>query len=371
MKRINLYTTVTTTVCLLASLTLSGCGVSKEISTEQRKHIDFGLVITTEQDRDSRILWFDKDLNLQQEQGYTYAGLGSHFTSPPEMDNGLFLPLKELVVRSDTRKVIRFDKDSLGVKEYPTEKGGVDDIAVMNNRIYTISGYGYLESTDISTNEHIVLEQHSKIPSSIIATDNKVYVFSSGLTSSDNVISKETFWVDIYTPDLKLLETRDMTSYGAVTNKHCEDAEYLYLTGSFDSDSNRTSKIIRLNKTTYEMTEWQIPGSEPLSDIYHYKDGFLVTRYTPVTDTGNQVLLIDSEGKVVHSALIEGPATTTAMVDNMLIVANDECVSSYSLPDLQLIKKQSISIEGKRWILSGGSPKYYLSALLMVGKPKS
>lgn len=372
MKHINLYITVATAACLLASLTLSGCGVSKEISTEQRKHIDFGLVITTEQDRDSRILWFDKDLNLQQEQQYSYAKLGTHFTSPADVDNKLYVAVGDLMKKDDVHKVISIDKDSLTPKEYPTEKGGLNSISVMNNRIYAISGYGYFESVDMTTNEHNVIKMSRALSYSIIATDKKVFVFSSDQIPSGDLNAETTFWVDIYTPEFKLLESRDMTRYGAVTNKYCEDSEYLYLTGAYDADDQSTHKIIRLNKKTYEMSEWEIPGSqEPFNDIYRYKDGFLVTHYDPVSNDGNKISLIDNEGKVTHTAFIERFATVTGILDDHLIVADGEYVQSYSLPDLQLIKKQPYTIEKKSNIFTSQTHQYYLSALLMVGKPKS
>lgn len=136
---------------LIICTTLFLCACAKNqkgVQQIERDKVNIGLVVTTSQDYDSKIMWFDSKLNLQNEQFLGYAMLGTPFDTPVENNGKLYMIPQGLVDRKDTKKVISIDKETLNIEEYPFSNIALNHMASLEDNVYavnTLDGNSYIE----------------------------------------------------------------------------------------------------------------------------------------------------------------------------------------------------------------------------------
>lgn len=337
---------------LVGLFVLAGCGMPQQMSAPDRDSVDFGLVVTTAQDYDSRIMWFDKDLNLQSEQHLKYAMLGDTFTSPKDSEGKLYLIPQGLGDRKDTRKVISIDKETLTIEEYPFQNIALNDTAVIGEHVYavnTLNGDSYLESFNVGTKESNTIKIDQIYMDPIIAAGDKLFTFSVQFdVTNPETPERQKVTMRVYSSELQLLKTIDISEYGIPTSKYLEDDTSLYVTVSYSAEDSPVSKILKINKQTYEIEEISLEEEYPF-DIYQYDNKLLITHYDPVQISGSKVSFLDDEGKETYTDL-GVPLTSTGIIGDKFVVANNSGIRLYSLPDFELLKEYELSIDERSYV---------------------
>lgn len=343
-------------LCFLIVVSLlftSGC--VKLINTVDREKVDLGLVVTTSQYYRSEILWFDLNFDSIQKQHLFYAMLGTHFCSPAVNADKIYMIPQGLGNRKDTRKVISIDKQSLDVEEYPFTNIALNDMASIGNNVYainTLNGDSYLESYDVVSkkSKSVVLEKVYLY--SVIASSDKLFCFIRKFSFSDSEGDRSI--LNVYSPSLDLEAEIDITEYGNPTRMFVEDEDNLYLTVNRVSNAKPAGKILKINKSTFEITEFATKKDTPFN-IFRFGDRFILTYYDPVINEGTEVSLWDESGKEQFFDL--GMLLTVAcVVDDKFVAANNDSIKVFSIPDFNLVKEYELSIGNSN----------YISALLLV-----
>ena len=331
----------------------SACKIYSYSSNTQ--NVNLGLIITTATKYDSSILWFDSDLKLDHRQSLEYAMLGTPFYTPVENNNKLFVIPQGLIDKKDTRKVISIDKSTLAIEEYPFSNIGLNHMASIGDNVYavnTLNGDSYLESYNTKTGKSKTVIIEKTYMETIIAAGGKLFCFTSEPDSKNP--ERYSIALNIYSPKLQLEKKIDISDFGNPTRKYCEDQDYLYITVNLDAYDQPAGKILRINKSNYQITEYATDGIYP-NDIFIYGDKFIVTYYNPVQRMGSQISIWSpTEEEKIFDLGTE--LALTGLTENGFVVANDEAIRLYSLSDFSLIKETKLNVKSN----------YYVSNLLFL-----
>ena len=343
-------------ILFLFSLLFGACG--SENTKIDRDKATIGLVVTTAQAYDSKILWFDADLENNQIQKLHYAMLGSHFAQPIVKNGKIFLIPQGLDDRKDTRKVISIDKKDLAIQEYPFSNIALNYAECIGENVYainTLNGVSTLERYHTLSQQSQKFEREGEVFNQITAASDKLYCFSMRY-DPDNP-DRFLTTLRIFTPDLQMEKEIDLSEYGMTSGKALDDQEYLYVTVSHDSYDNRIGRILKINKSTYEIQKFDSEEGN-VFDIFRAGDQFIFTHYDPVVNEGGRISIWDGKDseKIVD---LETPLTLTGISGKRFVVANDNCIRLYSMDNFQLLKAQKIELDSRKY-------KFYTSSLLFV-----
>ena len=341
---------------LLLSLLFGACG--SEITKIDRDKAAIGLVVTTAQAYDSKILWFDADLENNQIQKLHYAMLGSHFAQPIVKNGKIFLIPQGLDDRKDTRKVISIDKNDLAIQEYPFSNIALNFTECIGENVYAINtrnGVSTLERYHTLSQQSQKFEREGEVFNQITAASDKLFCFSMRY-DPDNP-DRFLTTLRIFTPDLQMEKEIDLSEYGMTSGKALDDQEYLYVTVSHDSYDNSIGRILKINKSTYEIQKFDSEEGN-VFDIFRAGDRFIFTHYDPVVNEGGRISIWDGKDseKIVD---LGTPLTLTGISGKHFVVANDNGIRLYSMDNFQLLKEQKIELDSRKY-------KFYTSSLLFV-----
>lgn len=345
-------------LCFLIIVSLffiNGCSNLK--NSVNREKVDLGLVITTSQDYKSEILWFDINLDSIQKQKLSYAMLGSPFYSPPVNGDKIYLIPKGLGNRKDTRKVISINKKSQDIEEYPFTNIALNHVASIGNNIYainTLNGDSCLESYDVVSKKRKSIILEKAYLETIIASSNKLFCFVRKF--NNNSSKEQESMLNVYTPILDLEAEIDITEYGNPTRMYLEDEDNLYVTVNRNANIKPVGKILKINKSTFEISEFITKKDIPYN-IFKFGDRFILTYYDPVTNEGTEVSVWDESGNEQIFDL-KTPLTVTGIVNDKFVAANNNSIKIFSIPDFKLIREHELSI----------GTSNYVSALLLVNE---
>ncbi|MDY5742204.1 MAG: hypothetical protein SPL15_04325 [Lachnospiraceae bacterium] len=347
--------TVFTRSCLcviMSSLLVSAC--QKKDKPIDRNKVDIGVVITTEQSYNSKILWLDSQLEKVQEQNLKYARLGTQFYSPESRNGKLFLIPQGLGKTKDAKKVISIDKKSLAIEEYPFTNIAINHMANIGNQVYAVnSGASDSCIESYNTKEHTnkIVQMDQTYLYSIIPADDRLLGFS---TQAELGTTKSKVTMNVFTSELQLLKEIDISNFGIPTRKYCEDDTDLYITVNYNNNDTSTGKILKINKKDYHIKEISLKQDFP-NDIYKYGDHFIVKYFYRFQNIGTTVSVLDSAGRERNIDL-KTELALTAIKDEKFFVANNSGIQVYSIPDFKLLKEYSIDVKSS----------HYASALLVV-----
>lgn len=334
---------------------INGC--SKLKNSVDRKKIDFGLVITTSQAYKSEILWFDSNFDSIQEQKLPYAMLGTPFYSPVADADKIYMIPEGLGNKKDTRKVISINKQSLDVEEYPFTNIALNHMASIGNNVYainTLNGDSYLESYDVVSKKRNSVILEKVYLETVIASSDKLFCFVRKLNYSDSEEAKTM--LNVYTPSLDLEAEIDLTEYGNPTSMYLEDEDNIYVTVNRNANIKPIGKILKINKSTFEISEFITKKDTPYS-IFKFEDKFILTYYDPVINEGTEVSVWDESGNEQIFDL-KTPLTVAGVVNDKFVAANNNSIKIFSIPDFKLIKEHELSI----------GTSNYVSALLLMNE---
>lgn len=341
---------------LFLTLFLGACG-SKNAKIDRDKAA-IGLVVTTAQAYDSKILWFDADLGNNQIQKLHYAALGSHFAQQIAKNGKIYMIPQGLDNRKDTRKVISIDKNDLSIQEYPFSNIALNFTECIGENVYAINtrnGVSTLERYHTLSQQSQKFEREGEVFNQITAASDKLYCFSMRY-DPDNP-DRFLTTLRIFTPDLQMEKEIDLSEYGMTSGKALDDQEYLYVTVSHDSYDNRIGRILKINKSTYEIQKFDSEEGN-VFDMFRAGDRFIFTHYDPVVNEGGRISVWDGKDseKIVD---LETPLTLTGISGKNFVVANDNGIRLYSMDNFQLLKEKKIELDSRKY-------KFYTSSLLFV-----
>lgn len=334
-------------VCCISLLFACISGCRKHIDDNDIKNISTGLVVTTAQKYNSEVMWLDSDFEWSHVQKLKYAMLGSPFYTPVKVGEKVYIIPEGLGDRKDSKIVISFDKKTLKIEEYPFSNIALNHMASIGENVYainTLNGDSYLESYNKSTkrNNHITIK--NVYLKSITAASEKLYCFAIGSQENDTKDIK----MNVYTPDLQLIEQIDISDIGIPTKKYCEDEENLYFTVNLDKNENQIGKILIVSKSDLTVKE-MVTSETGVNDIYKYKDGLILTYYDPVQIEGTKVSVMDKNGFEKFFDL-GVPLTITSIIGDKFVVANNQMVRVYSISDFKLLKEHKLNIDSASYV---------------------
>lgn len=345
-------------LCFLIIVSLffiNGC--SKLKNSVDRKKIDFGLVITTSQAYKSEILWFDLNFDSIQKQKLPYAMLGTPFYSPVADADKIYMIPEGLGNKKDTRKVISINKQSLDVEEYPFTNIALNHMASIGNNVYainTLNGDSCLESYDVVSKKRNSVILEKVYLETVIASSGKLFCFVRKLNYSDSEEAKTM--LNVYTPSLDLEAEIDLTEYGNPTSMYLEDEDNLYVTVNRNANIKPVGKILKINKSTFEISEFTTKKDIPYN-IFKFEDKFILTYYDPVINEGTEVSIWDENGneQIFDLGML---LTVAGVMNDKFVAANNKSIKIFSIPDFNLIKEYELSI----------GTSNYVSGLLFVNE---
>lgn len=337
-------------ICLLMVIMLF-IGCKDDMDTSR---IYAGLVVTTAQKYESEILWMDSDFEWVDKQKLKYAMLGTSFYHPVKTDDKIYMIPAGLGNKKDTKKVISINRHSLEIEEYPFSNIALNQVTCLGDNVYTINtlnGDSCLEMYRISDKKNLSIILNGVYIKSLVATTDKVYCVVVDTRKKGSMTS----FLNVYTPNLELIKEIDISESGVPSQKYCEDKENIYFTLDTDKDDHRISRILQINKNDLSVEGRDIEEGDMASDIYKYNEGFIVTHYNPVTMNGTKVSVIDKQGaqKMIDLGMT---LTLTEIIGDKFVVANNQMLRVYSIPDFKVLQEQKLDIPSS----------FYVSALLSI-----
>lgn len=325
-------------------ITTNGCdNMEYNLKTLDMKQVKIGVVETTSSDYDSRIHWYDGDLNEVSQKNMKYAMLGSAFHNPVYYGDEIYMIPQGLGSKKDSKKVIGLNKNDFKITEFPFKNIALNDVAVSGDYIYTIntlSGNTHICRLNKNQNtlEEVIL--YNEYVSGVTAVKEKIYAFSANMLSPS-----PEFYIYIYNEDLELLDKKDITQYGTGQYKFMYDENYLYTGVMLTKEDRPASTILKISVDTNEIEAIDIIEEFP-NDILQYKDKIIITNHDLVGYEGTKITVLDKATQEFESVELNTKTEFADIMDNLLVILNQEKISLYNIENkFELIKE--ISIEKK------------------------
>lgn len=322
----------------------------------ERKKIDIGIVTTTQSNYRSEILWLDKELKNEQKQKLYYAGLGDTLDTVPDCKDSLFLVPQGIMKVKNSTQVISVDKNSLEIKKYAFSHKGVFSSAALGRYVFSLARDGrgcVIERFNRTNGKKKTLSLKNDDVYPIIAAGDKLYVFSRR-DYSETYDVEYKYTLKIYSEDMNLIKSIDISEFGGANGKFCEDDSFLYVSISEDKNEKNIGKILRIDKNTLEIEEIETSQNNP-SDIFICDENLIVV-YANSDGEKSKIGIISNSGSE-RLYRLDIFADVAGIKGDIIYMANGMEISGYSLKGgMKKVYNKQIQIQDG----------HYVTALLVV-----
>lgn len=319
----------------------------KEIKNPEA--IKIGVVETSGTHYKSVIHWYDQDLEVIDQHTLSYASLGNTFVKPTYYEEEIFLIPEGIFTKKDTEKVISIDKNDFEIKEYSVPNIALQDVAVTDDYIFTISNLNYvthLSRVDKKSQEFTEITYDGALMTSIIANDNKLFIFGN----MNRQIENEFIYVmDV---DFNMLETIDLKDVGRGAYKFLVDEQTLYASISRAIDDRAIASILKLNLDSYAFEIIELDILEPDS-LVKYKDTLIIAHNDITTGKGSKVSVLNLKTFEKDTFDLGSDLAYMDVYKNYLVTSDAENLSLFDIEkDFKLLKEISVDKKADTYLSS-------------------
>lgn len=216
MNRLSFLKLIALAPAALAASALTRCQTKDGIkgrSTINSSDRAIGVFETRGNVADSRIIFYDENLNYAGDLRLPYATLGMDFQLPSVRDGYMYVVPQGLMGKCDERLVLGLALDDLSLRKYHVDQIAIYGVACNEEHLYSCSNLNW--SSYIGRNALADQSNYKEIElpgmcvNSIIAVRDRLYAFAWRLDSP----TRQTLLL-AYADDLELVDTVDISICG-------------------------------------------------------------------------------------------------------------------------------------------------------------
>ena len=247
----------------------------------------YGVIKTSSSFRDSRIIFYDEYLNEMHEVKSKTGQLGSHFDQASYYEDYVYFVPRGLTKNVDEKVVIEIDMKTLDIKEYPVDMLNLQGVSANDKYIAVIGDLGINRICLINKETNKVKDVDTgNMINMIVFVNDKLYSFESVSNTNKSLIN-------IYSDELELLESIDITNIGSNQRNYAVDGDKLYFSNSYlDNQDHNTVTV--LDTKTNEMKTEELKQYDP-NDIVIYGDELIVAHTRNSDPMGSVISVLDKE----------------------------------------------------------------------------
>lgn len=321
---------------------LVGClfflyGCNNDVQSSINDESVIGVIETKNNSEESRIIFYDKDLNIQTQLDIKYASINSIFYNPIIKDTSLFLIPKR------NEEIIKLCLKTAEITSYSIGQPAINSIAIDDKNLYTcntLNSITYISKYTFKSNEIKSIQLKNQYTSFITISNNKLYVFSSTI---DNKYSQ----ISCYDNNLNLLFNIDCTDLGAGVYQAVEHNDCIYFSVLYPSNQKLSNQLGRLNTKTNELDIIPTDLDRPFG-LQLYENTLVITYYDIVNRTNtSSISLVDLKTDKTTTHSFDHGAEQVAIVDEKIYILTKEKIYCYSLNNWDLIKVTEVEIDNQ------------------------
>ena len=305
-----------------------------------------GIIETSSTRSNSTIIFYDENLNVIKKTKSNTAELGTNFSQACYFENFVYIVPRGLMGRYDDKVVLEIDADTKKVKEYSVDRINLQRVAANDKYIAVTSNLNlnhYISLIDKKT-EKIKETSTKNMIELIVFVNEKLYSFESNEYAS---------MINIYSEDLTLIESIDISHIGHQHNKYAVNDGCLYFSNAYLNDQDHNTISVLDTKTNKLITE-ELDNMYP-SDIVVYGDDLIVAHTKEVQPNGTKISVLDKKTlKTKYTYDLNHEIMRIEIKDTYLCVLSPRTDDgSYSLAlfdienNFQMVKQ--ISLDGKNY----------------------
>ena len=330
-------------VILLASclISLYGCNSTQQHNINDENTI--GIIETKNDSEESRILFYDENLNLQSELDIEYASVNSIFYNPVIKNDSLFLIPKGVINKKTNKEIIELCLNTAETTSYSINQPAINSVAVNDEYLFTcntLNDITYISRYTFDSDEIKLIQIKNQYVSFITVSNNKLYAFSSTMDNKYSTIS-------CFDSDLNFLFETDCTELGTGVYQSAEYNEYLYFSVLYPYNSKTSNQIGRLNTETNEFEIISTEVDKPFG-LQRYENTLVITHYDIVNRANtSSISLVNLETNKITTHSFNHGAEQVTVVNGKIYVLSKEKIYCYSLDDWSLLKTTEIKKENQ------------------------
>lgn len=321
-------------VCLTA---LYGCSVSSaEGNVPQESAI--GVIETKNNVEESRIVFFDQELNESYILPLNYGSINSVFYKPVVTNGILSVVPQGIANKKDGRAILCINSTNLSHELYRIDQPSMNAIATCEEYLYacnTLNGISYINRYDINTEEVKSIRLDALYTSFILLCDEYLCAFSSTL---DNAHSQ----IDLFDKNLNHIDSIDSSFLGTGTYQAVEYEGEIYFTCLYSFSNNNKATIGVLDVNASQLEELYVDHEKPFG--VEIEQSVLVISHYDIVNRAHtsSVTLIDLNTGDAKSYTLNHGMEQMALLGDKLYVLSNWNLYCYSLNDCRLIKQIKI-----------------------------
>lgn len=324
---------------------------------------DFHIAVieTTEQDNDSYITFYNKDLKKIGSQNIKMGSMGSYFDLPRIYGSNMYVIPKGIGSEKDLTVIMEYNLETGKYKTYNIGQPGMNSFAVNDNAIYTVNTLNYnsiISRYDIASGNLRTITIEQVYIGRLDLYDETLFAF--GDIKEDDGLKSYLYLID--TKNFKMIDTIDISKCGTSQNYSTKIGDYIYFTSQTDTYDQGSDTLTKFNIKDKMISIIKLQELYPFQ-ILNYRDKLIISHFNLVQAQGNIITMFDpitNEQKVLN---LENNLAQILIKDDKLYSMDGDFLYVYSISDKDFKLLNRIDIH----TMKKSSKYFYLAGFFTKG----